>query len=546
MHKHTLSQRIRPSTSIRKWSLPIACALAFSSTASGQAPIGPEIAVNSFITGNQSDPSVVLTADDEYALVWFSHALTTDSGPPFSIRGRRLAADGSALSGDFQISTTTVGIPFLNSAAALPDGGFVAIWESDHQDGSDYGVFGRAFDGNGSPLTDPFQVNTYTTGRQRSPDVAVTSTGELVVVWQGQGPSTDYGIHGRRLQPDGTAIGEELSISDGDSQGRSPEVAVDHDGGFLVVYSRFNGSTRGDIQGRRFTSTGAPIGEELTINSTTVGSQLRPDVATDSNGDFVVVWNSTDDQDGSGYGIFGRRISSAPRLPTGGAPFLGQEFQVNTVTPGHQTYPKVAAGPHGAFVVSWSDHGTSGPGYSSRIAARWFGADGVPRGDDFTVNQIAEGDHFKPAPAIARDDDFLIAWTTAEFEVEGNTSEVRAQRFVAPCVESDTTLCLGEGRFRARVMWRDFADAEGHGHALPRTDDSGAFWFFDPQNLELIVKVLDGREINDHFWVFFGSLSNVEFTLTVTDTVTGASKTYLNPLGSFGSNGDTTALPDVP
>ena len=57
------------------------------------------------------------------------------------------------------------------------------------------------------------------------------------------------------------------------------------------------------------------------------------------------------------------------------------------------------------------------------------------------------------------------------------------------------------------------------------------------------MKVLDARSINGQFWVFYGALSNVEFTLTVTDTVTGASKTYFNPLDVFASVGDTSALP---
>ncbi|HEX7180570.1 MAG TPA: hypothetical protein VF756_01915 [Thermoanaerobaculia bacterium] len=93
------------------------------------------------------------------------------------------------------------------------------------------------------------------------------------------------------------------------------------------------------------------------------------------------------------------------------------------------------------------------------------------------------------------------------------------------------------------ATWRDFQGNTGIGHAHPLTDDAGALWFFDSDNLELAVKVLDGRANNGHFWVFYGSLTNVEFTLTVTDTVTGHQKTYTNPLRRFASVGDTRALP---
>ncbi len=72
---------------------------------------------------------------------------------------------------------------------------------------------------------------------------------------------------------------------------------------------------------------------------------------------------------------------------------------------------------------------------------------------------------------------------------------------------------------------------------------SGAFWFFDPSNLELMIKVLDGRAINGKFWVFYGALSNVQYTITVTDTTAGDRKTYDNPNGQFASMGDTAAFP---
>jgi type 1 glutamine amidotransferase len=113
----------------------------------------------------------------------------------------------------------------------------------------------------------------------------------------------------------------------------------------------------------------------------------------------------------------------------------------------------------------------------------------------------------------------------------------------AGCQSGSTALCLNEGRFKVEAAWKDFAGRTGAGHTLPLTGDTGAFWFFDPANLEIVLKVLDGRSLNGKFWVFFGALSNVEYTITVTDTATGAVKTYRNPLGRFASVGDTAAFP---
>ena len=114
-----------------------------------------------------------------------------------------------------------------------------------------------------------------------------------------------------------------------------------------------------------------------------------------------------------------------------------------------------------------------------------------------------------------------------------------------PCKPSNRTLCLGGGRFEVTVDWQDFQSGSGAGRSVPLTDDTGAFWFFDDENLELVVKVLDGTALNDHHWVFYGALSNVAYTLRVRDTETGAIATYDNELGAFGSNGDTTALPST-
>ena len=82
----------------------------------------------------------------------------------------------------------------------------------------------------------------------------------------------------------------------------------------------------------------------------------------------------------------------------------------------------------------------------------------------------------------------------------------------------------------------------GVGTATALTGDTGDFWFFSANNLELIIKVLDARVINNKFWVFYGALSNVEYTITITDTQTGAVKTYTNPSGNLASVADTSAF----
>jgi hypothetical protein len=115
------------------------------------------------------------------------------------------------------------------------------------------------------------------------------------------------------------------------------------------------------------------------------------------------------------------------------------------------------------------------------------------------------------------------------------------------CVPSATSLCLTQGRFRVQVGWRRLNGTTGQGQAVPLTSDTGYFWFFDPTNVEMVLKVLDKCSGANRFWVFAGGLTNVEVSITVTDTMTGATKTYSNPQGrAFAPIQDTNAFATCP
>lgn len=124
----------------------------------------------------------------------------------------------------------------------------------------------------------------------------------------------------------------------------------------------------------------------------------------------------------------------------------------------------------------------------------------------------------------------------------------------APPPPPPRTLCLLDDRFLVKVTWRDPASGDtGIGRALPLrledgqpSDSSGTFWFFLSDNIELVLKVLDATTVNDAFWVFYGSLTRVEYWVTVIDTATGDSRTYHNPPGSQCGLADTRAFPGAP
>ncbi|HEX2642430.1 MAG TPA: hypothetical protein VHU81_05530, partial [Thermoanaerobaculia bacterium] len=208
-------------------------------------------------------------------------------------------------------------------------------------------------------------------------------------------------------------------------------------------------------------------------------------------------------------------------------------------------------------------HGVAAPAAGtapSSIYARSFTAAGVAAGDPVVLAPAAG--HSREEPALARfagagggGNGGAGAQTVVAVWQEGRagapvapqgcfSAGIAARRFSPGCVPDAGRLCLGDGRFELSSVWTAPGNVgQGQGRPQAVTRDTGYFWFFGPENVELMVKVLDGRAVNGKFWVFYGSLSNVAWTLRVADLQTGAEKVYSNPAGQLASRGDTAALP---
>ena len=104
-------------------------------------------------------------------------------------------------------------------------------------------------------------------------------------------------------------------------------------------------------------------------------------------------------------------------------------------------------------------------------------------------------------------------------------------------------LCLDGGRILVEATWRAPDGTSGSGHAVGLTGESGYFWFFDPGNLEFVVKTLNGCDTNGHDWFFLAGLTNLEVTITVVNTMTRERRIYSNPQGvAFAPILDTAAF----
>ncbi|MGB5175706.1 MAG: hypothetical protein WBQ30_13290, partial [Thermoanaerobaculia bacterium] len=176
-------------------------------------------------------------------------------------------------------------------------------------------------------------------------------------------------------------IGGEFQVNTYTDRGQYfPAVASDPEGNFVVVWQSFGSSgtdsSNFSIQGQRYDSDGSPIGGEFQVNTYTSNRQEFASVAVDGAGAFVVVWASSgsDGTDSAGSSIQGRRYSSDGMA-------IGGEFQVNTYTTSFQTAPAVATDPVGRFVVVWGSLGSSGTDFSvSSVQGQRYDSDGAAIG----------------------------------------------------------------------------------------------------------------------------------------------------------------------
>jgi hypothetical protein len=380
------------------------------------APEGAEFRVNTFTTNHQYYSAVASDASGNFVVVWDSYG---QDGSGYGVFGQRFSARGAPRGAEFHVNTYTTLAQRLPAIASDAIGNFVVVWESYGQDGSSYGVFGQRFDATGAPQGSEFRLNAYTPGQQARPAVTYEPNGSFVVVWDGYSQDGDrFGIFGRRFNASGTPLGSEFQVNSytTNSQNR-PAVAADPNGGFVVAWSSYRQDGEGGaIVASRYDAAGTPQGGEFQVNTYTTNIQDFPVVASDANGNFVVVWKSLA-QDGSSWGVFGQAFNAAGARS-------GSEFQVNTYTTDFQSEQQIAADENGNFVVVWDSLGQDGSlfgVYGRRLDV--FG----PQGSEFRVNSYTTDYQSLPAIATSPDGDFIVVWESDG--QDGSSGGIFGQRY---------------------------------------------------------------------------------------------------------------------
>ncbi len=368
------------------------------------------------------DPEIATDVAGNFVVVWSAYTQGEYSYPygyqrDDNVFSRRFDVNAAARGDEILVKTQAATNPLVNPVVDMDsDGDFVVVWQSDLSSGYTYSIHvkGQRYDQNGDAVGSEFPVDTKS-GLQRSPNVAMAPDGNFTVVWEGIfNQLNDFDAFAQRFDNAGVAQGMNFSVSSdlGTFNGLrdNPAIGMDVAGNFVVVWHKqdYGNYTEKTILGRRFANNGVAAGDEFEIGTSTsvVSSNFSNalEVASDSSGNFVVVW---EDYDSSAYPGVTRVV--ARRYDNTGAA-QGAAFQVNTSKesygyPVHEKRPEVVWDTAGGFVIVWD---TS----YDKVFGRHFEPGAAPSAE-FRVDEplsLSFSGARNPAVAAMPDGEFVVAW----------------------------------------------------------------------------------------------------------------------------------------
>ncbi|MGX1089152.1 Ca2+-binding RTX toxin-like protein [Pseudomonas sp. AP3_22 TE3818] len=379
-----------------------------------------EIRVNP-TTGYHSEPSLTALKDGGYIVAW------SDQGTSFTdyIYTQRYNASGVKVGGPALVNNVTNSAQEDPTITALANGGYVVAWQSDtFDDMSD--IAAQIYNANGVKVGSEFIVNTTRIGMQDSAEITALSDGGFVVSWSSYGQDgSGWGGYLQRYNASGAKVGVETRVSTTTQYDQDgPTVTGLADGGMMVVWEGNGKDDTAGIFGQRFKADGSKSGAEVRINTSVADDQTDPVVKVLSSGNYVVTWQSAPD-DGDGNDETDAPGDIYAQLFNAAGVKVGAETLVNTTTTGNQEEPNVTAMMNGGYLVTWAGQGI---GDANGIFSQLFNASGVKVGTETRINTTTTDNQlFSQVTALA-DGGYVVAWESSK---ASGQVDVYTQRFDA-------------------------------------------------------------------------------------------------------------------
>lgn len=315
-------------------------------------------------------PSIAARASGEFLV---SYEIPGDSA---EIRARTFTTTLRPRNGEVALNTQTVGVQAISTAAAMPDGRWIVAW-IDANSGANR-VVGRFVDSEGNPQGAEIPISTSANFNGAIVHLAVDATGNFAAAWGSDGDDGNGNAAVLRIfSPSGSPLTAQLIGNDfttGSQTAGDLEFLADGTLLLAIVGPTSDGSQ--EISQQRFSLAGAKIGPQETVNEFKDSSQIQPCVVPVADGGWLVLWMSFG-QDGSGFGIVGRRFDASGNR-------IGEEFLVNEIIGGSQSRPA------GAVI-------------GDVLAVAWESEEGISSADDtvpFRLFRVPSTDDVPPTVTI--------------------------------------------------------------------------------------------------------------------------------------------------
>lgn len=196
---------------------------------------GAEVQVNTTTSGWQMDAHVTALTSGGWVVSWSSNQTVTD----YDLYQQVYNASGTAVGSETLVNTTVASGQLSRAVTALEGGGWVVTWTSDGQDGDDYGVYQQRYAADGTAQGVETRVNTTTAGGQFDPSVAALADGGWIATWTSNGQDGDaYGVYMQRYNANGVKVGTETLVNTTTAGDQSESsVSALSDGSWIVSWT---------------------------------------------------------------------------------------------------------------------------------------------------------------------------------------------------------------------------------------------------------------------------------------------------------------------
>ncbi len=315
-------------------------------------PIGKILEVNTNTREDQHLPAVAINENGSFIIAWSTKG---QDGDGYGVYARRYDKNGIYSGNEFKVNTSTTGDQWIPSVAMTNNGGFVVVWESTKDRGS-YNIVGQKFDKTGNSFGTEFFINSSSKGSQEFPKISMDSVGNFIVVWTSN-QNRDFlnpdtlkfkDIYGRKFNKDGVPNGAEFVVSTTIGEQNLPAVSLSDNNSYIVAWNLLEQNTNNyDIYARTFIN-GIAQKASFRVDSNSRADMIsKPALAIDNTGNFIIVWNSVVGLIGSS-GLYGKKYDSNGNEKS-------TEYKINSSN-NNVLQPDINGNKSGIFLTTWREY----------------------------------------------------------------------------------------------------------------------------------------------------------------------------------------------